>query len=222
MSFRVALVVCSVLGLGNCLAVPYPYHNNASRNQATNQINNPVVFFGDSITAMWPGNSGGIWESKYAPITSNFAIGGHQTANTIQRIRDEGVLNGYNSKVAMLLIGTNNLWDTAPPETIATIANDIRTIIDLILERQTQAKILLLGILPRNGVGIATRAEEVNAIIASYDDGNRIRYLNMKEQFQTSIGNVRPGLYSDGLHLTAAGYQVWDTTMGPLFQELLG
>ena len=72
-----------------------------------------------------------------------------------------------------------------------------------------------------DGVDIATRAENVNSMIASYDDGDRVRFLNMRDQFQVAIGQVIPELYTDGLHLTTAGYQVWYSTMKEHFDSLL-
>jgi lysophospholipase L1-like esterase len=65
------------------------------------------------------------------------------------------------------------------------------------------------------------RIEAVNDIISTYADGDRVRYLNMRDQFQVEIGQVIPDLFTDGLHLSNAGYQMWADTMDPIFQELM-
>jgi lysophospholipase L1-like esterase len=69
-------------------------------------------------------------------------------------------------------------------------------------------KVLLLGIFPRNGEEIATRIRAVNAITSQFADGSSVFYLDMAPQFENGLGVVKPELYTDGLHLTAAGYKV--------------
>ena len=59
-------------------------------------------------------------------------------------------------------------------------------------------------------------------LIAKLDDGQAVRFLDMSDQFQTSLGKVKPELYvGDQLHPARAGYQVWADAMQPLFDAML-
>jgi lysophospholipase L1-like esterase len=43
----------------------------------------------------------------------------------------------------------------------------------------------------------------------------------MSDKFQDSPGKEKAGLYTDTIHLTKEGYQVWYETMEPLLKKLL-
>ncbi len=89
-------------------------------------------------------------------------------------------------------------------------------------EKMPTTRVLLLGLLPRQNEYFSGRVANINKIIAKLDDGKTVRFLDMGDQFQTTLGKVKPELYSpDQLHPVAAGYQVWADTMQPLFDALL-
>ena len=106
--------------------------------------------------------------------------------------------------------------------TDADIAKGIKEVVDQILKRQTNAKVLLLGVIPRNGELLEKKVMEINSIIAKYDDQKRVFYLDMSSHFQTAPGVEVADLYvPDKVHLSAKGYQVWHDVMEPLFAKLL-
>jgi lysophospholipase L1-like esterase len=80
-------------------------------------------------------------------------------------------------------------------------------------------KILLLGILPRAG-DLETKVQDINTIISKYNDDKHVFYLDMSDKFQDSPGKEKAGLYTDTVHLTKEGYQVWYETMEPLLKKL--
>lgn len=148
----------------------------------------------------------------------NNGVSGDVTQQTIDRI-NQGNLDGLDARLVVIKIGTNDLSRNTPE---AIIVNNIGTIITLVLEKCPNANILLLGILPRTGVDIATRAENVNSNIANFENvWAQVSYLNMRDQFQIDVGVVDPDIMPDGLHLSTAGYQIWADTMDPLFNLLL-
>jgi lysophospholipase L1-like esterase len=81
-------------------------------------------------------------------------------------------------------------------------------------------KILLLGLLPRV-IYFEPKVQEINTMISKYNDDKHVFYLDMSDKFQDSPGKEKAGLYTDTIHLTKEGYQVWYETMEPLLKKLL-
>ncbi len=82
-------------------------------------------------------------------------------------------------------------------------------------------KILLLGVLPRAGHDAEARVEDINKQISKFSDDKHVFYLDMADKFQDSPGKEKAGLYTDTVHLTKEGYQVWYETMEPTLKKLL-
>jgi lysophospholipase L1-like esterase len=178
-----------------------------------------VVFFGDSITQGW---DSGLWKEHFAPLKAvNYGIGGDSTRQVLWRI-ENGEIEGIQPKAFVLLIGTNNLYNDFNSGTEAEIAAGITKIVKTLNEKSPQAKILLLGILPRQNEWFTKRIEKVNAIISKLDDGKNVRYLDLADKYQTAVGKVIPELYNkDQLHLVKPGYAVLADAILPVLGELL-
>lgn len=181
-----------------------------------------VVFFGDSITQGWGGEGKEVWEQKYKPIGAvNYGIGGDSTRQVLWRIQN-GEVDGISPKLVVLKIGTNNLYDDFNSGNEAEIAEGITTVVKTLRTKLPNTKVLLLGLLPRQNEWFSNRIKKVNDVISKLDDGKSVRYLDMSPQFQTEIGKVKKELYvGDQLHLAKPGYEVWATTMQPLFDEMM-
>jgi len=181
-----------------------------------------AVWLGDSLTDWFQTNGAAVWEETYLPIHSlNVARAGHTSTQTLARIEREGVLNNLNAKVAMLMVGGNDLTGGAQAPSI--IAN-IERIITLIKEKLPHGRILLMGLLPAGGKppSVIEQGKLVNEALAQMENNDDIRYLDMREQFADEDENIFPELYlADQTHLSLAGYRVWRETMDPLFRELL-
>src|SRR5207248_8004812 len=68
-----------------------------------------LLFLGDSITDGWRGGGKAVWEKNFAPLkAANFGIGGDRTEHVLWRLQ-HGELDGIKPKLAVLMIGTNNL-----------------------------------------------------------------------------------------------------------------
>ena len=99
--------------------------------------------------------------------------------------------------------------------------------------RQPSARILYFPILPRGAKGDPQRAftAKVNELVAaklSADDAvaKRIRpmleTIDLGAKFAAADGRLVDGLFSDGLHPTAKGYQVWAEAMLPALKKACG
>jgi len=153
----------------------------------------------------------------YVPLGSaNYGIGGDRTEHVLWRIINGEVAN-LSPRVCVLKIGTNNLG----ANTDFDIARGISSIVDQLRSKLPNTKVLLLGVLPRNNVDLTNRTENINSMIAIHDNGNTVRYLNMRDAFYAGNGTFYTELYTaDLLHLSAAGYAKWHETMFPLFLEM--
>ena len=138
-------------------------------------------------------------------------IGGDQTQHVLWRLQN-GDLEGYEAKLFVVMIGTNNMWskDAQP----AQAAAGVRAVIDLIQSKQPKAKILLMSILP-NGPKPNPGREmrmEVNQLIAEFA-GGAVEYIDISAKYLEADGSISQEVMHDFLHLAPKGYDIWDLLM---------
>ncbi|MBS1208068.1 MAG: family lipase [Proteobacteria bacterium] len=186
-----------------------------------------LLFIGDSITEGWAHRAPALWQQQYGRYhPANFGIGGDRVEHLLWRL-DNGELEHIRPRVIVLLIGTNNSASQTAPQ----ITAGIRQILDLIASRQPQSKVLLLAVFPRGPRKAPDgRFEDnaqrmqvihaVNAALARFDDGQRVRFLDIGAHFLRD-GQIPPELMPDQLHPSLAGYRIWAEAMQPLLGDML-
>jgi lysophospholipase L1-like esterase len=184
-----------------------------------------LLFIGDSITAAWryEENIGAFDRhfGQYKP--QNFAIGADTTHGVLRRI-EEGNLDGFNPEVVVILIGVNNIaW--GPQNTVAQTADGILKVVQTVHQEMPETRILLMGLLPRGnddrtGSFRWQKGIEVNAILETNIDNEKLFYLYIGEQLIEENGNVKDDVFIDGVHLSSAGLNVWAEIMKPKLEEL--
>jgi len=86
-----------------------------------------VIFIGDSITEAWEKEGREVWAKYYAPRHAlNLGIGGDKTQHVLWRL-DHGNIDGLKPKVAVLMIGTNNV--SAEATCVAQVADGVRAVV---------------------------------------------------------------------------------------------
>lgn len=193
-----------------------------------------VYFLGDSITRRW-----GASDAQYAELLANwkqsfqgwnaadFGWGGDTTQNILWRLA-HGELDGVNPKVIVLMAGTNNLGKAGPLKwndtTAVDVVNGIHAILDVCRKKAPGARIVLMGVTPRNDdMGMMPVINAINARLARLADGRRIRYLNINDELADAEGRLYEGMTnSDKLHLAVKGYQVWADALKPVLTQWLG
>ena len=188
------------------------------RHNAILELNKPgaskakVVFLGDSITHFWSGEpkstrvSGALsWEKYIAPHAPiNLGFGWDRTENVLWRLR-HGEVKGLSPKAYVVLIGTNNL----STNTVAETVEGIEAVCHEIRAKSPNAKILLLGLLPRGERPDALRqkASEVNSMLVTRAPKICDRYIDLSARYIQPDGRITKAIMSDFLHPTEAGYE---------------
>ncbi|MDR0569458.1 MAG: GDSL-type esterase/lipase family protein [Spirochaetaceae bacterium] len=175
------------------------------------RYNQKIIFIGDSITQGWEGTEA--WTAlnqTYQNAAVNLGFSGDQTQHALWRLENGEFPPGIQPEYAVILIGTNN--NDAPD----AIAAGIGKIIQIIHANSPETNILLLSLLPR-GIGGADantlRNNAVNEIIRKYDGFLRVTYLDIAQYYVNPDGTLKEELFTDRLHLTEAGYEVWKETL---------
>jgi lysophospholipase L1-like esterase len=179
-----------------------------------------VVFLGDSITQfLQQGAGASVWSSQIAPLgAADLGVGGDTTNNLLWRI-ENGELAGQ-PKVAVLLIGTNNLgFGESAAQTVAGIEADIAAIHTI----SPRTEVLLNGIFPRGLPTDPLRAEilEVNADLSSSATSLGVLYTDPGVNLVTTGGSVAPNTLPDLLHPDESGYEIWANGILGTVQEML-
>ena len=181
-----------------------------------------LLFLGDSITRGWR-SAADVWESHFGTFTpANFGIGGDRTEHVLWRLQ-HGELEGISPKLAVLLIGTNNTARVDKPEDTAA---GVKAILETIAQKSPNTTVLLLSVLPRGADATDAKRinnDKLNALIAKFDDGKKVKYLDITGKFLAADGTLVPGAYQkDDLHLDHKGYEIFAEAITPTITELMG
>lgn len=178
-----------------------------------------LIFIGDSITQGWGGAGKAVWERYYAPRKAvGLGIGGDRTQHVLWRL-DHGELEGIKPKVAVVMIGTNNIAANSPDE----IAEGIKRIVGRLRDKLPETKVLLLGVFPRSATPDARRerVKAVNDRIKGLDDGKSVKYLDIAGAFLNPDGSISREIMPDSLHLSPKGYRLWADAIEPTLWEMM-
>jgi lysophospholipase L1-like esterase len=190
-----------------------------------------VYFEGDSITRRWgatdyPEFLANWKQNFFGWNAANFGWGADTVQNILWRLQN-GELDNVHPKVIVLLAGTNNVGNAAPPADdslrVDDVARGIKAVLGEMRARAPKATIILTAIFPRNdNMAVVPTIDRINARIASFADGKTIRFLNINDKLADADGRLFEGVMRDRLHPSVAGYQIWADALKPIFRELLG
>jgi lysophospholipase L1-like esterase len=195
-----------------------------------------LIFLGDSITQDYEVSGPPDWRD-FAPVWQRFygsrnavnlGFNGDATSHLLWRI-ENGEVAGIAPKVAVILIGANNLgrlhW---PPED--TVAG-IDAIVVQLRHRLPHTKLLLLGVLPSDRSAWATQSTVTinRGLAARYRHGGDVTYLDIGQVFMRN-GTLNRDLFFDPLltppaaplHPTAEGQTLMAQAIEPTLAALLG
>ena len=176
------------------------------------------IFLGNSIVHFWGGVPKGpvsrgndSWNAVFAPLNfRNMACGWDRIENVLWRVyHDE--LEGISPKQILVMIGTNNLEINTDKELTA----GWEALVDAIKNRQPQARIVMVGMLPR--ARMEARIKLLNQSLAEIARRKKVSYADVGNVLLNPGGKINDRLFSDGLHPNETGYQ----KLGEAFKPIL-
>lgn len=168
------------------------------------------VILGNSITHFWGGEPAGpsrngteSWEKVMRPAGfQNLGYGWDCIENVLWRVY-HGELDGYQAKQVVLMIGTNNLGVNKNDE----IVEGLRFLLSAIRDRQPNASIQVVGILPRRGA--EKEVKNINRDIKQMALKNGYKFCDAGSLLLQKDGKVNESLFvGDGLHPNEKGYHL--------------
>jgi lysophospholipase L1-like esterase len=181
-----------------------------------------LLFVGDSITDWWrqPNRGLPVFTEYFGSYkTANFGIAGDTTQGVLWRMQN-GELDGFQAKLIVLMLGTNNINRNPNDD----IAEGDRAIIGEFQKRQPKAKVLLLGVFPRGAAAdnpFRASIQAINAKLATFADSSRVFYMDIGDKFLAPDGTLPPDIMPDGLHPNEKGYRIWADAIAARVKELM-
>ncbi|MBZ4188631.1 SGNH/GDSL hydrolase family protein [Niabella beijingensis] len=163
------------------------------------------VIIGNSITHYWAGEPkahiarGEKSWNRYLAGFRNMGFGWDRIENVLWRIY-HGELDGFSAKNIVLMIGTNNIGNCTDDE----IVKGIDFLLQQIRQRQPQAHIKLVGILPRRNT--ETRIVSLNKRLQQVAGSRRLQFADPGKHLLLPSGKIDESLFTDGLHPNEDGY----------------
>ena len=176
-----------------------------------------VVFYGDSITDAW-GRREGTTFFPGKPYV-NRGISGQTTPQMLVRFQQDVI--ALKPAVVLILAGTNDVAGNSGLSTPAMIEDNFRSMVAL--AQANHIRVVLASVLPasdypwRPGLDPAPKIRALNAWLKDFAAAQNCTYLDYYAALVDGQGGMKPGLSSDGVHPTAAGYAI----MAPLAQAAI-
>lgn len=184
-----------------------------------------LMMIGDSITHGWhrkPDNIN-VWNEYYGNRNAlNFGIGGDRTEHVLWRLMNSP-LDKISPKMAVLMIGTNNLGTKMTPE---QTVEGIQKIVSFLKEKFPKMKILLLEIFPRGeklNDPMRIQVIRTNQILRKvFVNVENVELYSLYDLFVNKDGVLPRDLMPDFLHPDVEGYLIWAKAIEPKIMEALG
>jgi len=178
-----------------------------------------VIFIGDSLIQQMKNYE--VWKKLFEPLHSlNFGIGGDQTQHVLWRVQN-GELDGFSPRIAVLLVGTNN-HDHSAPE----VASGILAVVEAIQQRQEKCHVIVVELPPRGKLPnkLRDKLQVVNRTVSDKLDGmDRATFLSVDWSSWVGDGGEISHLdMYDYLHFTLRGYEKLCEPLAEEIQNILG
>ena len=178
-----------------------------------------VVFYGDSITDMWP-----LATAFPGKPYVNRGIAGQTTSQMLLRFRNDVV--ALAPKVVVILAGTNDIAGNTGPISLEDIEGNFASLVEL--ARAHGIRVVLSSVIPVHNytpaaeTPYARRSPEqiaaLNRWLKDYAAANGCVFLDYAAAMSDDKGLLRRELAEDGLHPNKSGYAV----MAPLAEQAIG
>jgi lysophospholipase L1-like esterase len=175
-----------------------------------------IVFLGDSITEGWRAKR----PAFFRPGRVGRGIGGQTTPQMVLRMMQDVVQ--LKPRFLHVMAGTNDIAGNTGPITIPQTEDNLRAM--ALLAKANGIKVLLASVPPAKGfpwrTGLETVApiREINAWAKGYAKEAGITWVDYTPALAEADGAMKPGMASDGVHPTEAGYAAMESVLEPLLK----
>jgi lysophospholipase L1-like esterase len=181
-----------------------------------------ALFLGNSLTEWFDPL---VWAEHMAPRgVLNAGVSGDRTENLLWRLR-HGNLGGPPPALVIVLIGTNDLTYGEPRRSPRFAAEGIRANLVYLRQRLPEARILLLGLLPRGASPdgpLRRKTAAVNRLIRDCGDDRAVIYADLGGELLDRQGRLAAEIAPDQLHLSRPGYARLASRLDALIDDLAG
>jgi lysophospholipase L1-like esterase len=174
-----------------------------------------VVFLGDSLTEWWP-----VAAAFPKLRVANRGIASDTTRGMLCRIQ-QTVLD-LQPRAIVMLGGINDLRpNNQPPGTPDTIATNYRLMLEKICKHDPKTPVFVCEVLP-SSISTSEVIRETNQAIekVAADFPNAV-LVRTHKRFLNNDGTQNMRLFSDGVHLKPAGYEVLQDALRPGLEKLI-
>lgn len=177
-----------------------------------------IIFMGDSITEGWHDKRPGF----YTRGRVDRGIGGQTTSQMVLRMYSDVV--ALRPKAVHIMAGTNDIAGNTGPMTAEMTENNLRAMVDI--AKRNGIKVLLAPIPPaaafpwKPEVQPRPRIAEINTWLEAYARQVGATWVDYRRVLDDGAGAMKPGLASDGVHPTEAGYDAMATVIEPILHRM--
>jgi len=177
-----------------------------------------VVFMGDSITEGWFDKRPGF----FARGRIDRGIGGQTTSQMVLRMYSDVV--ALKPKAVHIMAGTNDIAGNTGPMTAEMSENNVRAMVDI--AKRHGIRVLVASIPPaasfpwRPGLETKKPIAELNAWLKRFARESGATWVDYHPVLVDGTGAMKPGLASDGVHPTEAGYDAMATVIEPILKRI--
>lgn len=170
------------------------------------RLHAPFLLLGDSLTYGWRTTGVAAWGKVLRPAGfANLGVGDDRVENLLWRITIGRELERCHPEAVCIEIGINNLARNTPGE----ITAGIQHLVDVLRSLFPKARIIVFALLPTGRRADSRQRKQqlaVNAALVRLRDSHVVRF---GEELLTPEGILPTAVSMDGIHLTAAGYELW-------------
>lgn len=220
---RLLLLFLTVAGLGTLRAQNNVDWANFGRFEEANAAlkeSPAVVFMGNSITEQWIGTHPEFFSShNYA----NRGISGQTSSQMLVRFRADVI--DLHPQAVVILAGTNDIARNTGYISLEHIFDNIVSMAEL--ARANGIRPVLCSVLPTRdfpwspGLEPARKVIELNAMIRAYAEREKIPYVDYHGVMSEPDGGMIAAYTTDGVHATAAGYDVMEQCVQAVLEKML-
>ena len=171
-----------------------------------------IVFVGSSSIRLWK-----LKESFPNLATSNHGFGGSQMADSVHFF--ERVVTPVHPAMIVIYAGDNDLAQGKSPQ---AVAKDFQQFAAKVKDQLPDCRrVIYVAVKPSvKRWALVDKMKETNQLIQTVCGTDpRLEFLDIWQPMLNADGQPRPDLLvEDGLHMNAAGYQIWNEALQPLLQ----